>query len=230
MFTDDQGYGDLGCFGSTTHETPRLDRLAAEGTRYTSFYAQNVCGPSRSALLTGRYPMRSGGWGMPAEEVTWAELLQGVGYQTACIGKWDVSDRAPIVDRMPLAQGFDFYFGTLAGFEPPPDRRIDGVCQTDLLLGRSEEGARETFVYQAHTSRGRNTYALNGIRKGRWKLLRAEHHVPGYARDTEREEVVELYDLEADLGETNNLASTHPERVAELTRMLDEFELTASED
>ena len=57
IFTDDQGYADFGCFGSTTHKTPRMDELAAQGTKYTSFYAQNVCGPSRSALLTGRYPV-----------------------------------------------------------------------------------------------------------------------------------------------------------------------------
>ena len=58
IFTDDQGFGDLGCFGSETIRSPRLDKLAQEGTRFTSFYAQVVCGPSRSALLTGRYPIR----------------------------------------------------------------------------------------------------------------------------------------------------------------------------
>ncbi len=113
IFTDDQGYADLGCYGNRVHQTPRLDQLAKEGTRFTSFYAQHVCGPSRSALLTGRYPIRSKGWSMPAAEITWAELLQEAGYQTACIGKWDVSNRKPITDRMPNAQGFDYYFGTL---------------------------------------------------------------------------------------------------------------------
>ena len=87
IFTDDQGYADFGCFGSRTNKTPRMDLLAAEGTTFTSFYAQPVCGPSRSALLTGRYPSRSGGWGMPADEITWAELIRDAGYQTACIGK-----------------------------------------------------------------------------------------------------------------------------------------------
>ena len=113
IFTDDQGYGDIGCYGSQTNRTPRLDQLAKEGTRFTSFYSQTVCGPSRSALLTGRYPLRSGGWGMPASEITFAELIREVGYQTACIGKWDVSNRKPIIDRMPNAQGFDYYFGPL---------------------------------------------------------------------------------------------------------------------
>jgi len=113
IFTDDQGYADLACYGNEKHKTPRLDRLAKEGTRFTSFYSQTVCGPSRSALLTGRHPIRSKGWGMPASEITFAELMRESGYQTACIGKWDVSNRRAIIDRMPNAQGFDYYFGTL---------------------------------------------------------------------------------------------------------------------
>ena len=113
IFTDDQGYGDLGCYGSETIRSPRLDKLAEEGTRFTNFYAQTVCGPSRSALLTGRYPIRSRGWSMPESEITLAELLRPVGYTTGCIGKWDVSDRKPIVERMPNNQGFDYYWGTL---------------------------------------------------------------------------------------------------------------------
>ncbi len=113
IFTDDQGYADLGCFGNKKNKTPRLDQLAKEGTRFTSFYAQPVCGPSRSALLTGRYPARSKGWGMPASEITFAELMKPVGYQTVCIGKWDVSNRKEIIERMPNAQGFDYYYGTL---------------------------------------------------------------------------------------------------------------------
>jgi len=113
IFTDDQGYGDLGCFGSKTIRSPRLDKLAVEGTRFTSFYAQPVCGPSRSALLTGRCPIRSKGWSMPADEITFAELLKTVGYTTGCVGKWDVSNRKPIIERMPNSQGFDYYWGTL---------------------------------------------------------------------------------------------------------------------
>ena len=113
IFTDDQGYADLGCFGNKRNKTPRLDQLAKEGTRFTSFYAQPVCGPSRSALLTGRYPVRSKGWGMPASEITFAELMKPAGYQTVCIGKWDVSNRKEIIERMPNAQGFDYYYGTL---------------------------------------------------------------------------------------------------------------------
>lgn len=113
IFTDDQGYGDLSCYGSKEVHTPQIDTLARDGTKFTNFYAQVVCGPSRSALLTGRYPCRSLGWSMPAGETTIAELLRTVGYATGCIGKWDVSNRAPIADRMPCAQGFDYYWGPL---------------------------------------------------------------------------------------------------------------------
>jgi arylsulfatase A-like enzyme len=114
IFTDGQGYADLGCFGSPENKTPVLDQLAKEGTMFTSFYAQPVCGPSRSALLTGRYPVRSKGWSMPATEITFAEMLKEVGYQTACVGKWDVSNRKAVIDRMPNAQGFDYYYDALS--------------------------------------------------------------------------------------------------------------------
>ncbi len=113
IFTDDQGYGDLGCFGSETIKTPRLDMLAKEGTRFTDFYVQPVCGPSRSALLTGRYPVRSAGWSMPESEITIAEILKQTGYATACIGKWDLSNRKNIKGRVPNDQGFDYYWGPL---------------------------------------------------------------------------------------------------------------------
>ena len=397
IFTDDQGYGDLACYGNQKNKTPRLDQLAKEGTRFTSFYAQTVCGPSRSALLTGRYPIRSKGWGMPASEITFAELMRDAGYQTACIGKWDVSNRKAIIDRMPNAQGFDYYFGTLgandngtvkfhennepagstkdmgslttlytdkaidflknkrdtdkpfvlyvahtmmhtiinasdefrgksegglygdvveefdyetgrlldvmdklgltentlviytsdngpwnqakytdnkkghpkgsifwgssgqlrngkgscyeggyrlpcivrwpgkvpagqvsdamfatidflptfatlSGFDVPSDRKIDGIDQSDLLLGRRTNG-RDNFYYHAA-----------GVRHGKWKFLKANAHFHGYAIEDSREKIDELYDLENDLGESNNLASRYPEKVAELKKLMKTIE------
>ena len=401
VFTDDQGYADLGCYGNTKNKTPRMDQLAKEGTLFTSFYAQSVCGPSRSALLTGRYPFRSQGWEMPASEITFAELIREKGYQTACIGKWDVSNRKAILPRMPNAQGFDYYFGalgandegnvafhennqpagrtsdmasltrlytnkaidylenqrdktkpfllylahtmmhtiidasprfrgksngglygdvveefdyetgrlldvldkqglrhntlviytsdngpwnqpaytktkkghpegsifwgeagplrngkgscyeasvrvpcivrwpgkvaggvrsdavfstldfmptfaSLAGFNVPEDRVIDGVDQIDLLLGKNPIGKRRTFLFLGQ----RPDYHINGIRRGKWKYLKAKHNVYFFARDTTREKVEELYDLESDIGETKNLAKKHPEIVAELKQLM----------
>jgi arylsulfatase A-like enzyme len=409
IFSDDQGYADLACYGSKTNKTPNLDQLAKEGIRFTNFYAQAICGASRSALLTGRYPVRSLGPSMEAAEITFAEMMREVGYQTACIGKWDVSNRKAIIERMPNAQGFGYYYGTLgandlgdvklyennnyvghtqdmgcltnlytdkaidylknkrdpnkpfvlylahtmmhtnidaspafqgksagglygdvveefdyetgrllkviddlslrdntlviyttdngpwnqqahiekkrnrpsyiawkekhanfknddifwgdagplrdgkgspyeagsrvpciirwpgkvpqnevsdaifatidflptfadlAGATVPDDRIIDGVNQTDLLLGKNKVGARDNFLYQE-----------NGIRQGKWKYLKAIHKVRvGSFRDNTRKKVEELYDLEADIGETNNLADKYPERVAELKELFE---------
>ena len=397
IFTDDQGYADLACYGNTKNKTPRLDQLAKEGTRFTSFYTQTVCGPSRSALLTGRQPIRSGGWGMPAEEITWAELIRKADYQTACIGKWDVSNRKPIIPRMPNAQGFDYFYGalgandagvvhlhennepagstrdmggliklytdksidylknkrdpdkpfvlylahtmmhtiinaspkfrgkskgglygdvveefdfetgrlldtldelklidktlviytsdngpwnqdkytkrkkghpagsifwgeagplrngkgspyeagyrlpcivrwpgrvptgrvngavfatidfmptfaSLCGFTVPKDRHIDGIDQTELLLGKRETG-REFFYFNKA-----------GVRRGKWKYLRANAFFHGYAVEDDRPKVEELYDLEADLGERNNLAGKHSKILAELRALTSELE------
>lgn len=115
IFTDDQGYGDLGSYGHPLIKTPHLDRMARQGTRFTSFYAQTVCGPSRGALLTGCYPQRlnSGGWYTDSSEVTIGEMLKEAGYATGCIGKWDVSSRMYIDGSVPNDQGFDEYFGAL---------------------------------------------------------------------------------------------------------------------
>jgi arylsulfatase A-like enzyme len=118
MFTDDQGYQDLGCFGSPDIETPNLDKMAQEGMRFTNFYdAQPVCSASRAALLTGCYPNRLGIHGalgpkskvaLNHEEVTIAEMVKPLGYATAIFGKWHLGDHP---DYLPLAQGFDEYFG-----------------------------------------------------------------------------------------------------------------------
>ena len=135
VFTDDQGYGDLGCYGLTTAKTPHLDRLANEGTQFTSFYTQPVCGPARSALLTGRYPSRSKGWSMPASEITFAELMQDAGYATCCIGKWDVSNRKAIKPRMPLAKGFDDYWGPLGANDSGHVVLYEG----NRLIGQDED-------------------------------------------------------------------------------------------
>jgi len=143
IFTDDQGYADLGCFGSPDNQTPVLDQLAKDGTKFTSFYAQPVCGPSRSALLTGRYPVRSKGWGMPASEVTFAEMLKEVGYQTACVGKWDVSSRRAIIDRMPNAQGFETYYGALGA----NDNGKMTLHHNNEDLGKTDDMAGVTRLY-----------------------------------------------------------------------------------
>jgi arylsulfatase A-like enzyme len=119
IFTDDQGYGDLGCFGSQTIRTPNIDRLAREGRKFTSFMvASPVCTPSRAALLTGCYPKRVGMHqhvlfpastkGLHPKEHTIADHLKAQGYATACFGKWHLGHHP---DVLPTANGFDTYFG-----------------------------------------------------------------------------------------------------------------------
>ena len=118
VFTDDQGYADVGCFGAKGFETPNLDRMADEGMKFTSFYvAQAVCGASRAALLTGCYSNRIGMLGAPSHnakhginhnEVLIPELCKQKGYATAMYGKWHLGHHQ---QSLPLQHGFDDYFG-----------------------------------------------------------------------------------------------------------------------
>lgn len=123
IFTDDQGYGDLGCFGSNTVKTPIIDKMASEGAKLTSFYvAAPVCTPSRAALMTGSYPKRvdmaygsnfgvllsADSKGLNPSERTIAEVLKDAGYATGIFGKWHLGDQP---DFLPTRQGFDEFFG-----------------------------------------------------------------------------------------------------------------------
>ncbi|MQY79530.1 MAG: sulfatase-like hydrolase/transferase [Bacteroidetes bacterium] len=118
IFTDDQGYGDIGCFGATGFETPNLDRLASQGMMFTNFYAaQAVCSASRAGLMTGCYPNRIGisgalfpyhEIGLNPSETTIAEIFKSKGYATAAFGKWHLGHHKKF---LPLQHGFDKYLG-----------------------------------------------------------------------------------------------------------------------
>jgi arylsulfatase A-like enzyme len=123
IVTDDQGAADAGCYGAKDLQTPAIDALAGRGVRFTQFYAAApVCSPSRAGLLTGRYPLRAGlvsnagsqpgQAGMPAEQVTLAEMFKAAGYATCHVGKWHLGYR-PV--EMPNGQGFDHSFGHMGG-------------------------------------------------------------------------------------------------------------------
>ncbi|GIU79445.1 MAG: arylsulfatase [Bryobacteraceae bacterium] len=176
IYADDLGYGDLGCYGHPTIRTPNLDRMAAEGAKFMQWYsAAPLCTPSRAALLTGRYAVRSGltrvlfpdsTGGIPDSETTIAEVLKGAGYQTAAIGKWHLGHLPPY---LPTRHGFDSYYGIpysndmrpldgpgapgAAKYPPLPLMRDEKVIETEpdqaMLTPRyTEEAVRKIRAFR----------------------------------------------------------------------------------
>ncbi len=164
IFIDDMGYGDIGPFGATKQKTPRLDRMAAEGMKLTSFYAAPVCSVSRAQLLTGCYGVRidvsavygpGNPHGLNPSEHTIAERLRELGYATMCIGKWHVGDQPAF---LPTKQGFDGYFGipysndmqrksTVTGEKVTPLLRDDKVVE--LLTDEQQSRIVERYTEEA---------------------------------------------------------------------------------
>lgn len=132
ILTDDQGYGDFSIHGNPHVRTPNIDALGRSGVRFDRFFVNSFCSPTRAALLTGRWPLRTGVHGvthnretMRAEEVTIAEALRGAGYRTACIGKWHNGEQFP---SHPQGQGFEEFFGFTGG-------HWNNYVDTELLRG-----------------------------------------------------------------------------------------------
>jgi arylsulfatase A len=123
ILADDMGYGDVGSYGGTI-STPNLDQMAAQGVRFTSYYAASVCAPSRAALMTGRWGIRAGvPWNPPIRlndgEITVADALHGLGYTTGMVGKWHLGW---VPADFPTHHGFDTYYGSIGG-----EDELDGV-------------------------------------------------------------------------------------------------------
>jgi len=210
IFADDLGYGDLSCYGNPTILTPNLDRMAAEGMRFTQFYVgAGICTPSRSALLTGRLAIRTGihagargtpsvfgihsASGLPLKEITIAEMLKTRGYATGIIGKWHLGH---LPQFLPRKQGFDYWFGipysndmgkiTTTRFDPEnPTATAPRADAPPLPLYRNdsviEEEPDQHFLTKRYTEE-----AIKFIRSNKGKpffLYYANNfpHVPLYA-------------------------------------------------
>ncbi len=182
---DDLGYGDLGCYGAEFQKTPAVDRLAAEGVRFTDFYvASPLCSPSRGALMTGCYPPRIGfaefegrgvlfpgqPVGLDPHEVTVARLLKERGYATRIVGKWHCGDQP---DFLPTRHGFDGYFGlpysndmgrqrrpgdAVTDFPPLPLLRDDAVVEQQPDQSSLTERYTEDAVRFIRENRSRNFF------------------------------------------------------------------------
>ena len=198
IFTDDQGYGDLGCYGNPTIHTPNLDLMAEEGTRFTQFYvAASVCTPSRSALLTGCYPKRIGlhnhvlfpysSHGISNDELLMSEMLKGAGYVTACVGKWHLGHQHRF---LPLQHGFDKYYGIPFSNDMSRKEQVkmgnkDYPWHLPLMQGND---TIELDPDQSQFTRKFTEYALDFIRDNQNKpfflyLVHPMPHIPLYASE-----------------------------------------------
>jgi arylsulfatase A len=166
FFVDNLGNGDIGCFGSQLHRTPHIDRLAKEGTKFTSFYvASGVCTPSRAALMTGCYPPRvgmhtsgSGGAvlgpldtkGLHPDEMTIAEVLKAASYATGIFGKWHLGDQPQF---LPTRQGFDLFFGIPYSDDQTKDKQPSKWPELPLLRNETvlEAPVDRNFLVQRCT-------------------------------------------------------------------------------
>ena len=196
IMSDDQGYGDLGCYGATDLETPHLDRLAEEGIRFTDFYANGpTCSPTRAAFLTGRYQQRLGldnaltyqemGRGLGINAPNLVSDLRANGYVTGLSGKWHLGYD---VGRTPLDQGFVHFFGLLGGnhhyFE-----HMDRIGVPDLWQGR------EAIQSDRYTTDLIADDAISFVRKNRERpfflfVAHAAPHFP-FQGPSDREKIVE---------------------------------------
>jgi len=195
ILADDLGYGDIQPYGSR-FKTPHLDQLAKEGMRFTNFYAQPVCSPSRAALMTGCYPQRVGipwvvgpegpDWtkdksfvGLHPNELTLPEILKAKNYATACIGKWHLGHHA---QHLPTRHGFDYYFGLPYSNDMWPTNSPD-FPDLPLLEGEKviETNPDQTQLTKRYTEKAVEFIGQNKSKPFFLYVAHSMPHVPIYA-------------------------------------------------
>lgn len=228
LYADDMGYGDLGANNPASKiPTPHLDRLAAEGMRFTDGHSSSgICTPSRYAMLTGRHHWRdfhgiAGPFDGPVfkpGQLTLPAMLRQQGYATACIGKWHLgmdweAIRKPGTPKKSIKH---------TDFDLPRDAAADSHDFLTWLKGETKTPPRSAIVH--------NTSAKDyAIRFGDWLLVDAKSGaarqptpawVKKHNQPPDDDQPVELYNLKDDIGQRNNLAAKHPEKVSELQALM----------
>jgi len=166
-------------------------------------YTKSKKGHPEGAIFWGEAGPLRNGKGSPYEG----------GYRLPCIVRWPGKVPAGrVCDAIFATIDFMPTFANLAGFAVPDDRRIDGIDQTNLLFGQRDTGRKHFYFQDA------------GVRKGKWKYLKADASFYRYAIDDDRGSVEELYDLETDLGERNNLAAKYPDKLSEMRELMKTIE------
>lgn len=207
IFTDDQGYSDVGVFGAIGFKTPHLDEMAQTGMKFTDFYVgSSVCSPSRAALLTGCYPQRVGipgvlfpermntEWnvndrksktGIHKDEITIAEMLKEKGYSTGCFGKWHLGHHKQF---MPLQQGFDEYLGLPYSNDMRPGKKKNKNGYPKLPLIKGNDVHRYMEDDQSMITTEYTEHAIDFIKRKKNKpffvyLAHTMPHIPLYVSD-----------------------------------------------
>lgn len=234
ILTDDQGTLDVNCYGATDLYTPHMDRIAAEGVKFTQAYAHTVCCPTRAALLTGRHPQRGGvtnwtqnsmhiqrGVNMALDEITLAESLREAGYRTALFGKWHLGAAAT---HGPTRQGFETFFGHRGGFIDNYNHHfLHGQGFHDLYEGTTEVFARDQYFPDLMT---RRTLDYIDKHKDEPFFLYYAMNIPHYPEQADSKFDERYKSMPMPRQSYAKMVSTTDDRIGQVLDKLDELGLT----